>query len=676
MSMRVLDELVKLIRSELNLEISDPDKKESHQGKKLSRHVEECRELSSFIVNTFGMGDEAERFSSLLCEVHDIGKLLPEWHFGVRGFRHSEKGAELLENSRGLLRRFLRLDDTSMELLIFMVRKHHSSLRFYSYKEYRKLKMDFDRALLYADSFGAFKLADFASANNLIEEIRDHLSRDWVDESSILSYLTRKDDEKLKKQQEIASAGDIMLSAPTGWGKTMVGLLRAVRDRPIKLFYCLPTITAIRKMKEGFENCFRESVGEYFYFVDFDLLREIGEEDGFELEMYRFFVPKINITTVDQLLLSMMRAGKYHMRRFQFRNSLVVIDEYHLLPPSMIGALIEVLSRYSKPYGMKLLLMTATPLGAYRKALKSSLGLREVDLSEEYSRLRRHRIELIKREEALNKVEEVLREGKRVLVISNTVDRAREFYRKLETEGKLLLHSRFAVKDRYDKELKIDSCRILVATQVAEVSLDVSFDVLISDVAPIPSLIQRAGRVNRYAKETEGTNVYIIEDLESPEPYTKVEIDKSLETIRSRAEDLERKGEIAYLSMLADYDDMIRYYLNGEISKFRNLVAEKVFEEDQLTSMDLNDEKFSEIFRGETNILVVPEVYLEEVRYLTSRLKETGSYQERKRIYSELKGYLAPLSVNLAKYAEFIEGMQFPVVKYDEELGIICPKNT
>lgn len=675
--MRFLEESVKRINSLLNASLSDPREKESHPGKKLSEHVEECIHLSSFIADAVGLDDPFKRFSYILCELHDIGKLHPGWGFSVKGFSHSKKGAEMLQElrNRGKLD-FLGLDDKSTDLLITMVGKHHSSLKLSSYKEYKVFsKLSFDEALNYADSFGIFKLADFASATSMVEEIKSHFEREWPGESSFAA--PNIDEEKLRKQMEIAGIGDLVLSAPTGWGKTMVGVLKAVKDRPLKFFYCLPTITAIRKMKEDFELKFGgDSVGEYFYFADFDLLKERGEETDL-LEMYRFFVPKVNITTVDQLLLTMMRAGKYHLRRFQFRKSLIVIDEYHLLPPKMLGALIEVLSRYSKPYGIKLLLMTATPISAYRKAL-SSLSLSEVDLSNEYSKLRRHKIEMISEDESVGKVIDLLNEGKRVLVILNTVDRAIDFYRKLDVKGKLLLHSRFSVKDRYEKEKMIEECRVLVSTQVAEVSLDVSFDALVSEAAPVPSVIQRTGRVNRYGKSTDRTNVYLIK-VRDYEPYSKEEVEYSIQAIEERLDDLQ-KGENAYLSMLADYSELVESFLEKEILNAREYIAEKIFEGNKIMSIELDEELLSKSLRGETNVLVVPNIYEEKVRELISKMREEKSYQERKKIYSEIKGYLAPLRISLARHCRGSEGMPFLVADgekfyYDSELGIVdrCP---
>ena len=99
--------------------------------------------------------------------------------------------------------------------------------------------------------------------------------------------------------------------------------------------------------------------------------------------------------------------------------------------------------------------------------------------------------------------------GMGVLVIATTVGRAQEIWKKLR--GRMnceLLHGRFHADDRSQKERDLLATRgvgssttkqgvILVATQVVEVSLNVDFDVLYSDPAPLEALLQRFGRVNR-----------------------------------------------------------------------------------------------------------------------------------------------------------------------------------
>ncbi|MHC5542083.1 CRISPR-associated helicase Cas3', partial [Singulisphaera rosea] len=89
----------------------------------------------------------------------------------------------------------------------------------------------------------------------------------------------------------------------------------------------------------------------------------------------------------------------------------------------------------------------------------------------------------------------------KILIVVNTVKRCQELAKALREFGFDLIcyHSKFIFDDRRAKERRINETppRLLVATQVVEVSLDIDYDVLITECAPIDALVQRAGRVNR-----------------------------------------------------------------------------------------------------------------------------------------------------------------------------------
>jgi CRISPR-associated endonuclease/helicase Cas3 len=99
-----------------------------------------------------------------------------------------------------------------------------------------------------------------------------------------------------------------------------------------------------------------------------------------------------------------------------------------------------------------------------------------------------------------------LHAGGKVLIISNRVNDA--IYRSYEAERRglrpITYHSRFRYEDRRRRhEEVVDAFRsngpaLAITTQVAEVSLDISADLLVTDVAPAEALIQRMGRLNRY----------------------------------------------------------------------------------------------------------------------------------------------------------------------------------
>lgn len=140
-----------------------------------------------------------------------------------------------------------------------------------------------------------------------------------------------------------------------------------------------------------------------------------------------------------------------------------------------------------------------------------------------YKRFTRHRLYLRRGRLAdqLPHAEAAAYAGEKVLLVANTVCAAQELYQTLKARlagpnrpHLLLLHSRFTAADRIEKEkqlyklLEKPQGLIVVATQVVEVSLDVSFDRLYTELAPMEALIQRFGRVNR-RREAPWKPVYV-----------------------------------------------------------------------------------------------------------------------------------------------------------------------
>src|SRR5262249_8666088 len=119
------------------------------------------------------------------------------------------------------------------------------------------------------------------------------------------------------------------------------------------------------------------------------------------------------------------------------------------------------------------------------------------------------------------------RAGMAVLIVCNTVRMARQvqdMLLQLASDDAIsvdLLHSRFTARDRFAKELALSTQMgtqyrqdlnrgyILVATQVVEVSLDIDFDVLLTEPAPLEALLQRFGRVNR-GRKRQTSDVFVV----------------------------------------------------------------------------------------------------------------------------------------------------------------------
>jgi CRISPR-associated endonuclease/helicase Cas3 len=689
-----------------NLDIS----KETHPSKPYYLHVEECSKFVNKVMREiYGYPERLIAFALLLSEWHDVGKLLPEWSLNQK-----KRPLHAIEGAEWLLKEDICAPYS--ELLAYSVITHHSPLyilndvrkaievaervkprHFNSYSKCKFLtkiftgllkKMEKIARIDLADTIGIFKLADIMSARNLpIDNILMQYSWPEDIEDKLISGISRRayekrgdfDGFKFEKQMSIASSVErhLLVAAPTGWGKTILALIRMARLKPVKVFYILPTITAIRDFYDTFTKILDETyIGEYFYFADVELLKEYDTEEETPIDIYRYFIPKITLTTIDQLLLTIFQVGRYHVRRFNFKNSLLILDEFHLLTPEMVAGLRFFLKNFSEHYNLSCLFMSATPSPVYRDLLKDALPrLKIMILSNEYKCLRRHKIEFYdKRVEDMIVNKQDLLQKERTLILVNTVSKAQKIYKDLKEDlgssrNIVLIHGDLAYKDRMEKEGQVNEADILISTQVAEVSLDVSFNLLITELSPIPSLVQRFGRVNRYGNVPCKTNIFICKP-DRPEPYGKLLINLADENLPILLEDLERKGEEAYLNEdFWQYEQIYWEY----VKKMEERISEKIDIMLNFFSFLASEKEILKMLGREETWIAIPKIYLDDALNLYKRLND-AKYEERRKIYAQIKRYLVSASRSdiKSKRVEWNEKLKLPViVNYDKDIGII-----
>jgi CRISPR-associated endonuclease/helicase Cas3 len=197
-------------------------------------------------------------------------------------------------------------------------------------------------------------------------------------------------------------------------------------------------------------------------------------------------------------------------------DSVVIIDEIHSFDRKMFDSLIAFLKHFDIP----VLCMTATLPPSRRKQLDGMLqvyptpsdrkSLQDLEDKENHPRYQLQPVEGF--DQAFTKAVDAYRQGERVLWVVNTVDRCLAISKRLADDLKvevLTYHSRFRLQDR--QKVHADTVKafafqkdgdrkpaIAVTTQVCEMSLDLDADVLITEFAPISSLVQRFGRANRH----------------------------------------------------------------------------------------------------------------------------------------------------------------------------------
>jgi len=682
--------------------------KESHPNKTLEEHVDECGNLASEILEKLVAGDETKHFCLALCIAHDLGKLDPAWRLGERRLLHAKRSGELLERIEDKLLQLLNLPADYRELLRYSVIKHHSSLSPPDDSELRVKLRSFLKSIVRSqgmssmvnivDTIGVFKLADIVSASGMSQDLIlqqytwPGQLEDRITEGIREEAMRRRksfDQDKYGLQNELASLAlkHIVVAAPTGWGKTALSLLRAKHFKPNRILYILPTITAIRKFEDRLKKIFGPNfVGEYFYFADIEDLERRPEVEPIHLtvEFNRYFIPKVIITTIDQLLLATLQIGRYHLRRFNLRKSLWVLDEFHLLTPQMIGALEVVLEQLVKLYDISVLLMSASPSTLYINVLSGVLekygGIYVKKLDEEYRKLRRHEVKLLEMDlldTIASKVKEL--SGKKVLIISNTVERAIEAYDYLREHERgcrvNLIHGRFTYQDRREREKEVENADILVSTQVAEVSLDISFNALITELAPLPSLIQRFGRVNRYATYTDCENIFICTDVRR-EPYSFTEFELTRAILPNLVKELSSKNEGIYLDFLDGYFRELLAEEGEKIERVSNLIREELERQHFFYAFKPSDRLFSEIMGRDLECLAIPRYYYEEVKQLKEGARREREIKERTKLLMQVKNYFVSVPYYVIKEdGEFDDDLDLYVVGnvkyiYEPERGL------
>jgi len=233
-----------------------------------------------------------------------------------------------------------------------------------------------------------------------------------------------------------------------------------------------------------------------------------------------------------------------------------VFDEIHSYDDKLFDALLHFLQTMR---GVPILLMTASLSQQRWQAIKAVLGddIEPVEGPANLERVKRYRREELDKKTSLHqRVLAKLQKGGKVLRVCNTVDAAiREAAglaealeaSDLEVEP-LIYHSRFRYVDRVQRHQDVidafnaDGPALAVCTQVAEMSLDLSASLLVTDLAPVPSLIQRLGRLNRYT-ETDDPRSFIVTDPEgkdgkfSPLPYDADDLELARSWLNQRLGD-------------------------------------------------------------------------------------------------------------------------------------------
>lgn len=351
---------------------------------------------------------------------------------------------------------------------------------------------------------------------------------------------------------------NLIVTAPTGMGKTEAGLLWCGNN---KCFFVLPLKTAINAMYDRIKKLSGADFKDRVALVHSDMksyyLKD-SKGDGDEsfdfdyLEYSKQFSLPVTVCTPDQIFDFALKYPGYEYKLAISSYSKFIIDEIQMYSPDVLGAIIYAI-KMIHTVGGKVAVLTATLPPFVKKELLKIFGDDVVlnDFSDE-GKLR-HNVKVIEDKLTSQDVYDIVSNTndeivKKYLVVCNSIPTANRIYRELK-EGSIdadihLFHANFIQIDRMEKEKNIKKTsekklkemerpEIWVSTSVVEASLDINFDILITELSNLFSLFQRFGRVNRNGKKDFSKyNCYVFTELQ--DTATKF-VDKTIHSLSKEA---------------------------------------------------------------------------------------------------------------------------------------------
>lgn len=319
-----------------------------------------------------------------------------------------------------------------------------------------------------------------------------------------------------------------LVVSPTGSGKTDY-LMRRCKGR---VYYTLPFQASLNSMYYRFKESLKNDDIRILHGTSKFTPNEENPNDLHEeIVLQKLVGSSIKILTPYQILCLSFCPKGYESVLFDIRGCDVILDEIHTYSELIKPYLANMISVLVK-YGCRVHIGSATiPTKLYEQIIEVLGGkdnVKEVNLSDvEKEKFNRHIVHKINGtfvcDETLNTIKRSITNKEKILLCFNTINKAQSFYLHIKSLfpeiPKMLIHSRYKRKDRKELEnmlmnnfntVKDEAC-IVVSTQVIEVSIDINFDVMITECSPIDSLIQRFGRVHRNRKnvfDANGNRVY------------------------------------------------------------------------------------------------------------------------------------------------------------------------
>jgi len=447
-------------------------------------------------------------------------------------------------------------------------------------------------------------------------------------------------DYQVRVTELLLDGKNVVLSVPTGAGKTWASVVPFLYAKefeidmfPQKMIYSLPLRTLANSIYQDINKALKNNKSADIVSIQ---TGEYNDDPYFEKD--------IVFSTIDQTLSNFLcfplplSQRQANINAGALIGSYLVFDEFHLLDPKLSMAtclgMLEILSNLCR-----VCIMTATLSDDYIGFLKDNFGFDVVSIKEfpndapKIKSLMPATGKSVKKRlatlhgQTINANAIISMHKNKTIVICNRVEKAQQIYNDLKNDNRLninekniiCLHSRFFDCDRKDKEARLKALfgkgsqenAILVSTQVIEAGMDISCDVMHTEISPVNSFLQRAGRCARFENEYGDIFVYDILDLKEKEKITietedhddKIEIKKLNNKYLPYNKDL----CVSTLSELCKYDyidekvspTLVNTILKEEERHIADTITQRQFNKDKIQESwhDCNKSHYRETIR-------------------------------------------------------------------------------
>ncbi|MHB1654455.1 MAG: CRISPR-associated helicase Cas3' [Desulfitobacteriaceae bacterium] len=389
-------------------------------------------------------------------------------------------------------------------------------------------------------------------------------------------------------QSQVANAHSsvTLVEGACGTGKTLAAYQWAVKHQKSYLYMMYPTTATATQGYVDYALTLgddaqlvhsRSSVDVELLDVSNDVEESSGAIDEGDKEHIYQALEHLNhtltICTADQVLGIMQNFRSSLILLPVLLQSALVFDEIHSYDDMLFLHLI----RFLKTFKMPVLLMTASLQPERRRVLEEILNpqsdqARQAGMND-YSNVKGpSSIEKIERyqikvEQGLPAewVKNLVLQGEKVLIVINSVSRAVQTYEMLKNRGVPtgilnIYHSRFKYLHRLERQrqivkaFKVPGPCCVITTQICEMSFDVSASYLFSEIAPFEAMIQRLGRLNRYAQDSSSIGKAWLWMPAHDKPYLKDELEHSLKLLKGLSQEASVSQELLsrYQSQYSD----------------------------------------------------------------------------------------------------------------------------